>query len=77
MSDLTPPQAKVLILAATTGLRRAENGDKRYPPYPRPCITNLQNKGLLDQDWKITARGRSWVDNYLTQANERLKEPAC
>ena len=67
MSDLTPPQAKVLTLAATTGLRRSEHGDKRYPPYPRPCINTLIRLRLLDQDWQITERGRQWVEQHTME----------
>lgn len=67
MPDLTTPQARLLVLAATRGLRRNPPGKGGSTPYPRPCINTLIQRGYIGQDWQITERGRQWVEQHTTE----------
>lgn len=62
MPDLTEPQAKLLTLAATTGLKRTAPGLQFGKSYSRPAINSLIRLGMLDHNWQITSRGRAWVE---------------
>lgn len=67
MTGLTTPQARLLIQAATHGLRRNPPGKGGSTPYSRTCINALIQRGYIGHDWQITERGRQWVEQHTME----------